>query len=86
MVLISTWPSQSLTMLTSFPDRSRCMAVVWRMVCGLTVLVLIDGQQCRAAVAYLAVIWLMPKRVIPTPLALRNRCSVTSSLGVRWLR
>jgi len=32
-------------MLMSFPERSRCIAVVWRKVCGVTVLVLSEGDQ-----------------------------------------
>ncbi len=62
------------------------MGVVWRMVCGVTVLAAMDGHWLLAVVAYLPMMCRTPNRVMGEPLALRKSFWVAGSFGVRCLR
>ena len=72
VVVMLTCPSQDLITLSSTPDWSRCRAVVWRRVCGLTGLAARDGRVVAAAVTLRLRIVPTPKRVMRSPWAFRN--------------
>ena len=58
--------------LSSAPDWSRCRAVVWRRVCGLTGLAASDARVVAATALLRLRIVPAPKRVMRLPWALRN--------------
>src|SRR5258708_18581478 len=68
VVVMLTCPGQDLITLSSAPDWSRCRAVVWRRVCGLTGLAA-GGARAVAAAAMVRL------RVLPTP---------KRGLGLAW--
>src|SRR5258708_38667450 len=60
VVVMLTCPSQDLITLSSAPDWSRCRAVVWRRVCGLTDLAARDARGVAATVT-------LRLRIVPQP-------------------
>src|SRR6266852_8289650 len=72
VVVMLTCPSQDLITLSSTPDCSRCRAVVWRRVCGLTGLAASDARLVAATATLCLRIVPTPKRVMRLPCALRN--------------
>jgi len=67
VVSSETCPSHALIVLRSTPARSRWVAVVWRIVCGLIRLIFNDGMFCDAASAWRATSAWTPNRVIGSP-------------------
>ena len=67
VVASDTCPSQARIVLMSTPERSRWVAVVWRIVCGLTRLVARDGTSFTARAAQRSTSVWMPNRVMGRP-------------------
>ena len=86
VVVMLTCPGQDLITLSPAPDWSRCRAVVWRRVCGLTGLAA-SGARVVAATAMLRLrIVPTPKRVMRLPWALRNSGASGWVPSARWRR
>lgn len=80
VVSIDTCPSHARIVLMPMPARRRCIAVVWRIVWGLTRLVGSDGIRRLALSTQRSTSVWMPKRVIGWPQRLRK----TRSRGPRY--
>src|SRR5215472_11303949 len=80
---METCPIHARIVLMSTPDRKRCVAVEWRIVCGLTRFLRMAGTFFDAAFAWRSTIVCTPNRVMGWPERLRNRRSVGVLLLVR---
>ena len=73
VVAMLTWPSQLRMTLTSTPDCNRCIAVVWRNVCGVTLYTFKPGMVAAALVVYRWIMSAMPERLRGRPWRLTKR-------------
>src|SRR5437870_13598052 len=73
VVANDTCPSQARIVLMSTPARNRCVAVVCRIVCGLTPLPANDGIVFATAAAYVSIL-AQNRRKRPESWSFRGHC------------